>query len=129
MSEGPAAFIPHHDFSLSEVSSACHQGLAATAVYQRSLDMVVTVKFIIGAKNLSRWTHYEVINESELYHDIIFLDDLVDSYSNLSRKVLRSLTLAYEETDFHFLVKLDDDSLVQVNKMHGDSSSPDGLPQ
>ena len=86
-------------------------------LYRRSFDTVITAKFVIGTKNLLERKHYQIMNESQLYHDIVFLDDLADSYHNLTWKVLRSLTLAYEGTDFHFLVKLDDDSFVQINSM------------
>lgn len=86
-------------------------------LYHRSLDTEITTRFVIGIRNLRDKKRYEILNESSLYQDIILLNDMEDSYHNLTWKVLHTLTLVYREMDFHFLVKVDDDSYVQVNKL------------
>ena len=83
----------------------------------RTADIKVMPKFLVGTKKLSRSTIGNLTQENAMFHDILFLPDLEDAYSNLSLKVLLGLKWAWQNTSFDFVLKADDDSYVQIDKL------------
>ena len=77
----------------------------------------VTLRFLVGAKNLSSEHVSALTSEADMFHDILFFSDHKDTYSNLTAKVLMALTWADRNLDFDYLIKADDDSYVRVNKI------------
>jgi len=65
--------------------------------------------------------------EMELHPDIELLD-VIDTYHNLPRKILKGMTWAYENSDADWFVKIDDDALLfkdrleMVLKLHNTSN-------
>lgn len=80
-------------------------------------ELKVVPKFLVGTKKLADSTVGNLTQEDGMFHDILFLPDLVDSYANLSLKVLQGLKWAWQNTHFDFVVKTDDDSYVQIDKL------------
>lgn len=81
--------------------------------YRRRI-VQATTKFLIGTLNLNQDVLEALKKEQHTFDDILLLEDLQDSYSNLSTKVLLGLQWANEHVKYDYLVKVDDDSYVQI---------------
>ena len=78
----------------------------------------VTARFIVGSYNLNHQILQSLINEQKRYHDLLILENLLDSYWNLTMKVKLAFEWAYKYVDsFDYVLKVDDDSFVRVDKM------------
>ena len=77
----------------------------------------VTSRFLIGSNKLLKEKIGNLTVEQNQFGDLLLFDNLRDSYSNLSRKVLRGMEWAYKTETFDFLIKTDDDSYVQIDKV------------
>lgn len=83
-----------------------------------SSEVVVTAKFVVGSYNLNHQTLQSLTNEQKRYHDLLIFENLQDSYWNLTMKVKLAFGWAYRNVDsFDYVLKVDDDSFVQVDKM------------
>ena len=67
--------------------------------------------FILGADGLSEPLLKSITSESETHGDV-FLGSFVDSYRNLTRKVLRGMAWVSQVCDPKYLLKTDDDCFV-----------------
>lgn len=74
----------------------------------------VMVRFIIGTRELQQNICDELHLEQSVHEDIVLLPDLIDSYANLSLKVLESFLWASENLKFTFVMKCDDDSFINL---------------
>lgn len=78
----------------------------------------VTSKFLVGTLGLEQSKGHDLQLESKQFNDMLLFSDLKDSYHNLSRKVLFGLNWAEQELGyFDFLIKADDDSFIQIEKV------------
>ena len=74
----------------------------------------LTMKFIVGTQDLIPDQLTPLTKEVNMFHDLLFLPDHKETYSNLTGKVLSSLVWADQSLDFDYLVKADDDSYVRI---------------
>ena len=89
--------------------------IRGTWMHDSPTDLVkLTLKFIVGMKDLSPEQVDGLSSESDMFQDLLFLSDHKEAYSNLTAKVLSSLVWADRNLDFDFLVKADDDSYVRI---------------
>lgn len=72
--------------------------------------------FVLGSKNLNSKAEYEISQEKSLYDDVLLLP-LLDSYSTLTNKVLKSFEFSHKNYRFDYLLKCDDDTFVDVEKV------------
>ena len=77
----------------------------------------VTVRFLIGARDLSKEQVGNLTAEEEMFHDILFLPRHKEAYSNLTAKVLLGIVWADQNLEFDYLVKADDDSYIRIAKL------------
>ena len=56
--------------------------------------------------------------ENEVHGDLLFLTNLHDAYSNITRKVLYSFVWADRYVNFSYLLKVDDDTFIYVDDLH-----------
>ncbi|OZC07111.1 hypothetical protein X798_05916 [Onchocerca flexuosa] len=70
--------------------------------------------FPIGTKNLSLLLKEELIEENNSFNDLIFLEDLTDTYQTLTKKSLLSMQALHNMYKFEFLLKVDSDSFVRL---------------
>lgn len=70
-------------------------------------------KFFVGSSLLHPIVKSELINEQQMFGDVVFLPQLVDSYDNLTLKVLHAFVWVAANEHFTFVLKCDDDSYVQ----------------
>ena len=84
---------------------------------QDSENSLILFKFVIGTMNLSAAAIQNLIVEEDANHDLLLLPHLIDSYNNLTRKVLYTLVWADENVSFSYLLKCDTDSFVFLNRL------------
>lgn len=81
-------------------------------------EIKVTAKFLVGMVHLDDKRRASLEEEESQYGDIVFLETLKDSYSNLSSKVLLGFKWAYETVrEFDYLIKVDDDSYMRIKEI------------
>lgn len=84
------------------------------------INFKVKTLFAIGTHGLSRSERKVIYEEQRVYNDILELDDLQDSYANLTMKIVRSMAHVDEVYDFKYLMKLDDDTYVKLDLLSED---------
>ena len=75
----------------------------------------VTYKFFIGGHSLPSGVKSGLLKEKQKFGDLVLLPGLIDSYANLTLKVLTSFLWTDTNEYFTFLLKCDDDTFVQLN--------------
>ena len=84
---------------------------------QDGKDSLILFKFVIGTMNLSAAAVQNLTAEEDANHDLLLLPHLIDSYHNLTRKVLYTLVWADENVSFSYFLKCDTDSFVFLNRL------------
>jgi len=72
--------------------------------------------FVMGNRNLNSKEEYEIATEKSRYDDILLLP-VFDSYGTLTNKVLRSIVFVQKHHRFDFLLKCDDDTFVDIERV------------
>lgn len=93
--------------------SEWHEVLQADTFDQ--LPAIVKHVFVIGSQNLDSSQHEALAVEQKENLDLLLLPNLLDSYVNLTRKVLGAFTEAERKFDFDYLMKVDDDTYVNLS--------------
>ncbi|XP_064400177.1 beta-1,3-galactosyltransferase 6-like [Halichondria panicea] len=75
------------------------------------------VKFVIGALDLNVNETESLISENKTFGDVLLLTDHLDSYKNLTRKVLHTFVWVDKNTNYSFVLKLDDDSFPKLDQI------------
>ena len=73
--------------------------------------------FAIGLLNLRPEQKQTVESENQKHKDLLLLPSLYDSYGTITKKVLQSLVHAWENYEFDFLLKSDDDSFAVIDQI------------
>lgn len=97
-------------------SSARIREMARNTIY-RNLPKQVTVKFVLGTKDVGQQQLNALIKEQEKYSDLVLFDSHKDSYYELPRKLQLSLQWAIKNAQFDYIVKTDDDVIVRLDKL------------
>lgn len=71
--------------------------------------------FAIGTASLPHNVHSNLLTESETHKDLMLLNDLTDSYENLTKKMLRTIETLNRMSSFRYLLKVDDDTYVKLD--------------
>ena len=71
---------------------------------------------MVGDRNLNSKQTYDLSIEKSEYRDLMILP-MFDSYATLTTKVLKSLDLSFRNYKFDFLLKCDDDTFVDLEKL------------
>lgn len=74
----------------------------------------VMARFVVGTMELQQSILDELYLERDVQKDMVLLPNLLDSYANLSLKILKSFLWATENLKFTFLMKCDDDSFINL---------------
>jgi galactosylxylosylprotein 3-beta-galactosyltransferase len=84
-------------------------------------NLKIKTLFAIGMRDLNDETTKRIRAESDVYSDLLLLEDLKDSYKNLTLKLLQSLEKVNNVTpNFKYLLKCDDDSYVKLDYLSVD---------
>ncbi|PSN51159.1 Beta-1 [Blattella germanica] len=73
--------------------------------------------FVIGSNNLPREVDSSIQEEQLHHHDLLLLPNVVDNYTNLTHKVLEAYVWLDKIGTYEFVLKCDDDSFVQIDKI------------
>ena len=77
--------------------------------------------FAVGTLGLSDEEIDQIKSEQKVYSDLLLIDDLFDSYPNLTLKMIKSTEKLVQTTpNFKFLLKIDDDSYVKLDLLAQD---------
>ncbi|XP_055709783.1 beta-1,3-galactosyltransferase 6 [Phlebotomus papatasi] len=77
-------------------------------------NLSVVHYFAIGTAGLGRSEISDLREERKKHKDILLLENIWDSYSNLTRKLLESFHQLHEKFSFDYLLKCDDDTFVDL---------------
>lgn len=83
-------------------------------------DYKVKHYFAIGTKNLDSNLERKINDEQAVFSDMLLLPDFVDSYNNLTSKLLLSLDYIENHLDYNYLLKCDDDTYVKLDILSQD---------
>lgn len=83
----------------------------------QSSTIKVIHKFAVGTTGLTTTRQKELVSESNSYNDLLLINDLQDSYKNLTKKLVLSLKSIWESHSFDYLLKCDDDTYVKLDIM------------
>ena len=81
------------------------------------VKIAVERRFVVGTKGLSSITIKELKAEQSRNSDLLFLENFKDSYHKLTEKLLRTLIWINYNVDAKFIMKLDDDTFVRLDKL------------
>lgn len=77
--------------------------------------------FAVGTQNLDTSVHKQLEAEQKVYNDLMLIDDLQDSYKNLTLKLVKSMQkLNRTIPNFKYVLKCDDDSYVKLDLLSQD---------
>jgi galactosylxylosylprotein 3-beta-galactosyltransferase len=79
-------------------------------------NIKLKVIFSVGTEGLDASLREDLIAEKKVYNDLLILEDLKDSYNNLTLKLIKSMN-ALNRTipNFKYVMKVDDDSYVKLD--------------
>lgn len=89
----------------------------STWVSQLKRNVAIQYRFVVGVSKISQELMTKVKDESRAYNDIMVLDDVTDSKASLSQRTLDSFSLAVSNFEFRYVLKCDDDSIVDVPRI------------
>lgn len=84
------------------------------------INFKVKALFAVGTYGLSRIERKTIYEEQRVYSDVLELEDLEDSYANLTTKILQSMKHIDEMYDFKYLMKVDDDTYLKLDLLSED---------
>nr|CAJ84710.1 beta-1,3-galactosyltransferase 6 [Ciona savignyi] len=76
--------------------------------------------FVIGTNGLTSEIHNELSNEQKLYQDLLLFGQFEDGYAKLTEKLGLMLEWAHEIMKFKFMLKVDDDTFVRLDRILDD---------
>jgi len=77
----------------------------------------VHLNFVLGTMGIAADHLNQLQKENEEHNDLLLLTELVDSFANLTSKVLRALVWTAKNIHFSYLLKCDDDTFVVLNTL------------
>ncbi|KAL4221233.1 UDP-Gal betaGal beta 1 [Mactra antiquata] len=104
---------------ITVMSAATHfkERNAIRESWAQELPNGAAVKFVIGNKNLKREVLENIGQELRVHGDLLILDDIEESFSILTKKLLSTLKWVDDHAKFNFLLKVDEDSFVRVENI------------
>jgi galactosylxylosylprotein 3-beta-galactosyltransferase len=115
-----SGFLRHESIDEQREILANYQRWMTSASKSPKTPKVPNLKFkplfAIGMHELDNDLKKEIINENKVYSDMLLINDLKDSYKNLTLKLLESLhAINSSIPNFKYLLKSDDDSYVKLD--------------
>jgi len=77
----------------------------------------VLYRFVVGTSSLPIRERQKLERENLVHEDVLMLDNVKDSYENLTFKVLQAFLWLDRTVDFQYLLKVDDDSFVRISNI------------
>lgn len=122
---GESIYIPRFDFDgflqsepveRQKMSLDMFMDWSENLKIPRFEDLNVKVKhlFPVGVLGMDEVDKRVLKEENDEFGDILFLDDLQENYVNLTRKILTGFEKVVREYKFEYLLKVDDDTFVNL---------------
>lgn len=92
-----------------------------------SNSSLVALRFVVGLANLSDEVKADLYAEERKFKDLVLLEDLLDSYKNLTRKTLYTFVWAAYNMRFLYIFKCDDDTYPHLGRMLYELHSRDSI--
>ena len=86
-------------------------------IYKPPPAVNVTLKFVLGTKNLPQDQIHKLKAELDEFKDILLLPNHNDTYYQLTEKVRQAVQWADKNLQFDYLIKTDDDVIIRLDKM------------
>ena len=86
--------------------------------------------FVVGTKRLHSKVLEDLKEENAKYKDMLLLPNIEDSFDQLTAKVLATFVQIHKSTDLNYLMKVDDDSFVVIDRVYDElkqTNYPSGL--
>ena len=83
-------------------------------IHKQSL---IQLRFFVGTHNLEKDLLDMLQREQAVHRDVVMLDQLVDSYENLTQKTVQTMKWAAQHVNFTYYLKCDDDSYPMLNSI------------
>lgn len=93
---------------------------------KKYLDLNIVHYFAIGNENLPFLKSNRLVKEHSKHNDLLILNDLGDSYANLTLKLLKTFHAVSNMQSFEYLLKTDDDTYVKLDYLIEDLYEYDG---
>ena len=72
----------------------------------------------MGVEDIKKEDHNKIKEEAELYNDVIYFDDVKNSYSSLTTRTIRVFQYIVEQQyEFSYVLKCDDDTFPDVKRI------------
>lgn len=97
--------------------SAARHSWPLKTIYKPTPAVHVTLKFVLGTLGLRKSELQKLIKEQDTFGDLLLLENHRDVYGGLTEKVRRGVKWADENVQFDYLIKTDDDVIVQLDNM------------
>ena len=75
------------------------------------------LRFFVGTRSLSQELLESLHREDAEHHDFVMLDQLVDTYENLTIKTMQTMKWTAQHVNFTYYLKCDDDSYPLLNSI------------
>ena len=118
---------PHYLMLIVVLSTSSNGGRAARDTIRKTWAQdchnrtpSIMVKFSIGTLGLSPSEVDNLAAEDKVHGDLLLLENLHDTYGNLTRKVLYSFLWAHKNVNFSYLLKTDHDTFVFVDDLYNE---------
>ena len=118
---------PHYLMLIVVLSTSSNGGGAARDTIRKTWGQdchnrtpSIMVKFSIGTLGLSPSEMDNLAAEDKVHGDLLLLENLHDTYGNLTRKVLYSFLWAHQNVNFSYLLKTDHDTFVFVDDLYNE---------
>ena len=78
----------------------------------------ILYRFVLGVEDIEEEQRYKIKEEDELYDDIIYLNNVKNSYFSLTNRTIKILQYIIErQYTFSYIMKCDDDSFLDVRRI------------
>lgn len=111
----------HHDsiYQQSSLLNAFKEKMSKSIYKPLKKDLIIETLhyFAIGNENLPFIESNKLRKEHAKYNDLLLINDLTDSYANLTLKLLKTIQAVSNVESFEYLLKTDDDTYVKLDYM------------
>ncbi len=116
------ADIPNNVLLVMVISTPEHRARrdAIRKTWMRSYvkhEKKFAVKFVIGTLDRNVTVMESLISENKTFGDLLLLTDHLDTYQNLTRKVLHTFVWVDRNTNYSFVLKIDEDSFPKLDQI------------
>ncbi|CAG5125348.1 unnamed protein product [Candidula unifasciata] len=77
-------------------------------------DSVIMFRFVVGTSALNKVQSSQLVQEDSAHKDMLLLNSIIDSYEELTNKILQAFIWLDKHVNYQYVLKVDDDSFVVV---------------